>query len=350
MYNNFTKEDTIFCKGIALCMLLLVHLFYQHPEFGIFYRIRHITVVCVAMFLILSGYGLTISAIKEFSLKNFYIKRFTQIYLNYWFIWLCFVPLGFFLHKINLQNIYGSHILLKFLLNFLGLQIFFNFYGINMTWWFVSLIIGLYILFPLLKVLVFKFNHTFMIAAFLLSLIFRQIGFSATHPISLNFMILWSFPFILGIYCAKNNLLYCVKNAFSSHRIVKFIVYSFFIILLTYIKIRADLIMSIDGLIGFLFVLLFYEYFSIFNKFKKLMVFIGEHAFNIFLFHTFIYYYYFSNGIYSFNNPILIYLVLLAVCLLISLFLNLIKSSFGKIYKLLCVNIKNGEIIWKSFQ
>lgn len=219
MYNNFTKEDTIFCKGIALCMLLLVHLFYQHPEFGIFYRIRYITVVCVAMFLILSGYGLTISAIKEFSLKDFYIKRFTQIYSNYWFIWLCFIPLGFFIHKISLHSLYGTHILSKLLINFLGVQIFFNFYGVNATWWFVGLIIGLYLLFPILKKLIFKFNHIFLIVAFSLSLIFSATGFRTTHPISFNFLILWTFPFILGIYCAKNDIIFKAKNLFLNHKI-----------------------------------------------------------------------------------------------------------------------------------
>lgn len=47
---------------------------------------------------------------------------------------------------------------------------------------------------------------------------------------------------------------------------------------------------------------------------------------NIFLFHTFIYYYWFRDFIYSSRNPIIIYILLLAICLVISFTLEYIKK------------------------
>jgi len=46
------------CKGIALLLLLWHHLFYQHSEFGhLTYTLAVLSKVCVALFVILSGYG-----------------------------------------------------------------------------------------------------------------------------------------------------------------------------------------------------------------------------------------------------------------------------------------------------
>ena len=334
MLNNFTKQDTLFCKGIALCLLLFHHLFYLHPEYVFFHKFSYLASTCVAIFLILSGYGLMTSASSGFSLKGFLTKRFSKLYTTYWLIWLFFVPLGFFIHKFNLHSIYGTHIIQKLLLNFMGLQIFFNFYGINATWWFMSLIIALYLLFPLLKNLVLKFNHYFLIFVFLVTLLFRNVGYNGTTPVSFNFLILWIFPFVLGMYCAKNNAFIKTKEVLSTHKLVKFILYLSIMLLLVYIKVSAKLIMSIDGLIGFFVIMTSYEYFSVFSAVKKSMMVIGEHSFNIFLFHTFIYYYYFGHFIYSFKNPVLIFAVLLSICLTLSILLNFFKSALSKLITL----------------
>lgn len=61
--NNFvlTLHDTSVLKGIAICAMLWHHLFLLHPEYG--YVVFHLALlgkVCVAIFLLLSGYGLTI--------------------------------------------------------------------------------------------------------------------------------------------------------------------------------------------------------------------------------------------------------------------------------------------------
>ena len=59
---------------------------------------------------------------------------------------------------------------------------------------------------------------------------------------------------------------------------------------------------------------------------SRLLEFLGAHSMNIFLFHTYIYYMWFKDWIYSFYNPLLIFMVLLIVCIAISLFLEAVKK------------------------
>ena len=59
------------------------------------------------------------------------------------------------------------------------------------------------------------------------------------------------------------------------------------------------------------------------------LAFLGKHSYNIFLFHTFIYYYWFHDYIYWSKNPIMIPLTLLLVCILISMLIEWMKSKFG---------------------
>ncbi len=55
------------------------------------------------------------------------------------------------------------------------------------------------------------------------------------------------------------------------------------------------------------------------------LAFLGKHSMNIFLFHTFVYSYYFSDFIYSDPNPLIIYAKLLAVCLPLSMAIEWFK-------------------------
>ncbi|MDE5997964.1 MAG: acyltransferase family protein, partial [Muribaculaceae bacterium] len=106
-------------KGIALVLLLIHHLFYIQKgqyddvyigEYGIVNLLGIICKVCVAIFVFLSGYGLgtTISENMSISLRNFYVRRFTKLFLNYWFIWLLFVPSGILFFDRSIKDVYGS--------------------------------------------------------------------------------------------------------------------------------------------------------------------------------------------------------------------------------------------------
>lgn len=89
-----TLKDTNILKGVAIILLILHHcwctgkgyddiILYGHPLFqniGIFSKL------CVALFVFLSGYGLTAKAVKDGGLGNiwkFYRHRYMKLMLNY---------------------------------------------------------------------------------------------------------------------------------------------------------------------------------------------------------------------------------------------------------------------------
>ena len=62
------------------------------------------------------------------------------------------------------------------------------------------------------------------------------------------------------------------------------------------------------------------------NRLLTVMSFFGKHSMNIFLFHTFIFGYWFKDFIYSSRNPFIIFFLLLGICVIISLILEQIKK------------------------
>lgn len=334
MFNNFSKNNTNLLKGVAICLLLWHHLFFNYSmisfsEFNITGIIAYYGKVCVAIFIILSGYGLSESFNKkQISFIEFYKKSFTKLYVNYWIIWLIFVPVGVLLFDRTFKVAYGSHILFKFILNIFGLQKIIGIDGYNPTWWFMTLIIVLYFAFPLIKKLMNTRGNLMLIISFLL-LFVPTVKIGTSNPME-DFGV-WIFPFVLGIYCSNNNLFCKIANV-NINKSLKAMVYIIAILSIMLFRKYGIILTSvrIDGIFGLLIIMFSYEYISKIKYVKTGLEFIGIHSFNIFLFHTFLYFYYFKNLIYSLRNPIVIFFVLLFVCLLVSMAIETIKKSIAK--------------------
>lgn len=87
-----------------------------------------------------------------------------------------------------------------------------------------------------------------------------------------------------------------------------------------------------DSIIG-LFLILLYKSMQRFIKHYGGLEFLGKHSFNIFLFHTFIYYLYFPFLIYWSRNPIIIFISLLISSIVVSIGIEKLKNMIG-FYKL----------------
>jgi peptidoglycan/LPS O-acetylase OafA/YrhL len=350
--SSFTKDDTAFAKGIAILLLLNCHLFGNNPELGLVWNNINLTQqfsvfsgVCVAIFVILSGYGLNESIIKGVGLKKFYIKRFAYVYLNYWFIWLIFVPIGMIFFDRDINSVYGNHAIIKLIINFIGLQNIWGSPSYNETWWFMSLIIFLYLLFPFFKELILKYRHLFLIFSFCLLLI-KDIQFIAEN-VSIFFAVSYIFPFVLGIYMSETQFFSKIAKFGFGKIFIRLIIYFVALIFFAYVR-STSLGIRADGFIGLLIILIGYEISHKNTFINKYMIFAGNHSFNIFLFHTFIVYYYFQKFIYSLRSPILMFIVLLFLSLLLSFLIEKIKvwTKFTKIYKkLIELKVKDSIII-----
>lgn len=339
----FNLSATDASKGMALLLLLWHHLFYEHPEYGmVTYMVANLAKVCVSIFLILSGYGLTESIKnKRVGLIDFYKKRLIKLYLNYWFIAAIFVPIGIFFMDRSLIDVFGNYEYIKFAIQMSGLHMFTPVgHGYNITWWFVSLIIALYILFPLIYILVKKFGFWFIVFTFFILLLPGN---------DFGLLQKWIFPFVLGIYISQFDGYRFIMSWLGRITTVRLFLLVMLMICFTLFKKYVYSVTGVkfDWLFAIIIILFTTEMSTLSPIMRNMLQWIGVHSFNIFLFHTFIYYYYWKDITYFFYESILIFLTLLIISLAVSVSLEYIKKFFflDRLY-MYFINIKTRDRIF----
>ena len=308
-------------KGIAICLLLVHHLFYErnglYNDFPVHgrYLVQQIGVfsrLCVALFVFLSGYGLAVSH-KEQPIGKFYMRRFKKLFLNYWFIWIIFVGLSILVFHRSMYMVYGNHIAMRAGLDFLGILFDFGYYGYNPTWWFITCIISLYLLYPFLYKGLEKYPYLVFTAGVILPM------FSFLTPIVP--IAAYLLPFTMGMWMARRPAEEFTRIGYTELLVVLALL-AMFHNFSNNAKFIVETMMCAD-----IAVLAGKTEFG--PRFEKIFVELGKHSMNIFLFHTFIFYYWFTDYIYITRNPVLIFLELLAVCWLISVCLERLKQVTG---------------------
>lgn len=321
-----TKEDSNALKGFAILLVLFHHLFYNHPEISI--NIMGINVlnkaailgkVSVAIFIILSGFGLSESCKnKEIDLGKFYLTRLSNLYIRYWIIFIISLLAGTYIFNYSPSQVYGNQVQYKMFIEAIGFHMFSFGYGYNATWWFMTLIITLYLLFPILLVLTRTFKWIMLIFGY-------QFMMSETIINNAGWLSPYVSSFIVGIFLsvAISDELKGRLGKLLSSNFTAFIVLIALILLTAYQRFQyyfADV--YVDFIFG---TLILFAVWVIIRKIKwinKTFSVFGTYSFEIFLIHSFIYYYFFPKIIYGLKNPILMYLVLAAFSLLISVALH----------------------------
>ena len=309
-------------KGIALMLILWHHLFYEKPEAGwVVFQTALLAKVCVAIYVLLSGYGLAESAKKKkLEILSFYKKRAIKLYMNYWLIALIFIPIGTIFMGRSLESVFGENAYFGLFIQMTGIHMFTDVgYGYNATWWFISLIIVLYAIFPFVFSLAEKFKLWFL--AFCAAVLFVPI------PLIND----WIFPFAVGVYLSQTDGFIKLFGWLQKQGNVRFLILFSLTLFFAWYRQNGYLFDSVrtDTFFGIMLILWTTELILVSDTAKKLLEFIGIHSFNIFLFHTFIYYYYFADLIYAFKNPLLIFAFLLIVCLIISVVIEALKKRLS---------------------
>ncbi len=316
-------------KGAALLLLLWHHLFYQHSEYGYWvYLSALMSKVCVAMFVLISGYGLAQSVQeKPTSLWNFYKRRFTRIYLGYWYLALIFVPIAIFVFGRTLPSVFETQPYLKFFIQMTGYHMYFKdiWYGYNPTWWFISLILGLYWLFPFLFSVIQRYGWVALIPPFLFLLPSEN-----THlvlPILQDHL----FTFALGIFLSLNNGFGRISDYLKRAGGWRFLIVLAFVIATAILRKKMPVMNEIrmDPFFGLAIILFVFETTQAFKWLETGLAFLGQHLFNIFLFHTFLIFYFWPDFIYSIRQPLLIFLGVTVVCVMLSYLIERSKKWVG---------------------
>lgn len=333
-------------KGIALILLLIHHLFYVQEgryddiyiaSYGLVNVLGITCKVCVAVFVFLSGYGLGLSIPEsgKINIRQFYKRRFVKLFLNYWFIWLLFVPIGIIIFNRTFKYVCGEGGVIYGILDFLGLLYTIGRFGYNPTWWFYSCIILLYLVFPVITYVVFKWPHSIWL------LLLGSVAIVKLPLVYIEPIRYYLFPFIIGILVSNKFIIsklpppvYKFLEPFfvGSVRVSGIIVLLLLLITSCIIRLKIPYALLWDSFIALIIIFLYKSSKQLIKKDMGLK-FLGKHSFNIFLFHTFIYYYYFPFLIYWSRNPVIIFISLLLSSIAISLGIEKLKD-WMRFYKI----------------
>ncbi len=374
---KFSKDDTLAIKGVAILFLLQYHNFYPLDKFEnynvSFFPFKMETVIpftkfmkiCVAMFGFLSAYGLTLSLKKygeEYSLSGkqyseYLKKRLTKLMWGYWFVFifsslLCVVikPERFSVY-FEEEGIRGAVIgVFCIISDFLGLASVMNTPTLCGTWWYMSLAIFIVLIVPFIARL--NKNYGFLTITLLCIFIPRVIISKDVFTVGQdNNMIRWLFTAVLGVVFAQNDLLARMKafqqENIPNYKIIKLISATALLLICYftygYLNDKAsNFTYEIrDGLIPVFVIYYLYEFIIDIPVIRTVLIFLGKHSMNIFLFSSFIRGILFSDFTYSFVNWLRIDLVLLAASLLASIVIEIIKkySGYNKLLDLILEKI-----------
>jgi peptidoglycan/LPS O-acetylase OafA/YrhL len=328
----FDKRQTNIAKGVALLLLLWHHLFYNsqkyYSKFTSLFYFHNIPIecyiaifckVCVSIFLLLSGYG--IFKTFEIYLKNqneSYIKsslRFTKNHIikllaPYWFIYILFVPIGMLFGR-NFLEIYNYNPI-YFIADFTGLSyLLFEYnYMFNLTWWFMSIIIVYYLIFPIIyKIMDYSAELILLCSAFCLVLFVIIKGEQDSISVYIS-------NFILGMYFAKRNIFIKILVALNTR--MKQILFSFLFIFFMVIVVNFLGGIYFNSIFAVSIIIFSFLCLSKIKVISNILAELGKYSGLIFMFHTFIISYYFEKFTYSSKYSIIIFMVAVIVCYLIA--------------------------------
>lgn len=368
MKKIFSKNDTLAMKGIAILIMMQHHLFLSADRFKgyeiSFYPFPQQMVIdvslffkiCVGIYAFLSAYGLALS-FQKMELKDksfgktyadFCITRYIKLMWGFWFIFiLCMIASAiikpamfdkYFIAKGQFQLMPG---IWRMMLDFLGVAKLFHSPNMNGTWWYMSFAIIIVLLVPLVVKLNEKLGAILPVVFVLVipRLMMPYDEFNVGNDG--ESMIKWMFIAVLGVLFAKYDVLATLKskqitkNKYLS-KTIKFIILTVILLGTLYFRtqvyrakghdIRNYTYEITDGLIPLFFVYYCYEFIVDIPILKHVLRFFGKHSMNIFMSHTFIRVYFFSDFIYSWKHFLIVDFMMIASALLVSIGIDLLRK------------------------
>jgi len=339
---ELSKQQTDYTKGIAIAMMLCLHLFNREyrglfaPSFFVgnqplSYYISLFCDCCVWIYCFCSGYGLYITRQnKPATFVQTNRMRLLKLYLNYWVVLLLFaVVLGILLGKST--DYPGSW--LKFMYNFISLDS-----SYNGAWWFISSYALLVILAPIIFRLIEKLNNYFVLAG---AFVLYTFGYYARIKIpvisEIEFIqLLWHqvymlanaiFPFVLGAIAFRHKWYSKLMNGFGKWPFRNGILLLLIGLLIVAHTMVPSLFVAVFTGIAFIFL---FNAMQLNLVVERILQYLSTHSTNIWLVHLFLISSFAKTWSYAPQQPVLIYMWVLGWCLLISHGINLVYLPFQR--------------------
>jgi peptidoglycan/LPS O-acetylase OafA/YrhL len=275
-------------KGLAILAVIFSHIgYFLSKDTQYLFPLSVLGGMAVNLFLFLSGYGLTKSALQNhLTIKQFYQKRLKKLYLPLW-ISLIFI----FLLDLSIGKIYDWQVILS---SFLGWYPRADlFLDLNSPLWYLTLMIIYYLSFPLL------FNKKFptisAIALFSVPYLLLKFNIPLNKDLA-NLYRLHFLAFPLGVFLAsQQHYLFLVREKmklilyFSPiiKKIFLIIIFLLLIIIFSFTAINSDVGKDMKGeqLISLITMFTLIMMFLIKNFQFRLLNWLGQYSYEIYLLH-----------------------------------------------------------------
>lgn len=343
---EFDVKKTNMVKCIAIVLMLMHHLFGCATMFceqygtysGVFqwnsiYTFSLSAKICVGIYVFLTAYGITKSYNAKFGtidhitmkqMEEFSFNRYKKLAMNFLFVYLLAVMTSF-LREGGPAAVYAQEGwkrgIMYAVFDALGLANYFSSPSLNETWWYMSIAVFMVFFIPMM----IKLHKIFgcvcvVVAGFLFCLGITQTAFTK-----------YMFCIAVGIWCAEENILeklheWTVCRIRVLNSIVTIALWCLMFVFLVYLRQKTSFSYWIDAIIPIVCCEFCMELSELCPISEKIMGFVGNHSMNMFLIHTLIFEYYFTEFIYGFKNWVLVLLVLFVTSLLASMIIEAVKK------------------------
>ncbi len=339
----FSKKHSTITKGILIILMLAHHVF--SPDLLTLYGVKTLLhnpalvtqiitffKICVAGFSFISAFGIT-RALKNQNFRkpseglSVILKRLIKLEAA---VIIIYILSAFYMHFVMHRPIgvyYAeadmdvAHIILSICIDGLGLAAYMGIPSINVTWWYLSYAILLIAVMPLIYKAYEKYRYLLLPAACLTCLVIpgARVEFWCYLPTA-----------FLGCAFAYENWFERLQEWKRENKLIKAgkFLACLFLLYLSYLLSRYTALEFSYPLV-FVIPYMVYEFITAVPVLNFCLEFLGKYATDIFLIHTFIYYYFYPEFIYSFQESWKILPVLLGICLVVSILIELFKKYTG---------------------
>ena len=359
---KITKNETQIIKGVAIVLMLMHHLFlfdeciYHGGVKTLFPMINHslphyfgsFGKICVSLYFFLGGYGLYEVSKKK---KIDVLSRIKKLYIEYWKVFLIFVPIGFIFFSNQpiyteaeyISRIFSNFNIEEFIKNLIGVSSSYN----GVWWFFKSYIIAL-VSFPFIKKIINKKkNSTNLFICLATSIIItnvlpaigeiKELGYLNGNPLYNLFFIqagVYTSSFWLGMIMSEGDLLNKLNKKLKELNLFSFTKDLFVIMIITFFRTRVYG-ESFDLILVPFFILFSLDFILRFKSITAIFKLFGKHSTNMWLTHTF-----FSNY-YFFFVKIVMFPRYSIPCLILLVLFSLSASFFTNFVWKVIINIIN---------
>lgn len=338
--------DSNIIKAFAVVFLLMHHLFYTAEtytkynisdvyisnemllELGVFSK------VCLALFVFISGYGLNLSYKKTKDIRKKVADKILDLFIKFWFVFIIVAIISLVLPK----EISGEHNVLTVYFNYgvfpglyyvaldmLCLSTLFGTPSLNLTWWWMPTAFSIFVVVAIFREKVKTFGFSFYIFSVFALMISGLSNMSSMYLLP---------TLILGMLFSEFNYFDRLAQILRNNNILIVFVSCIFVCCIYTGRRIIPGIVLYDSLFPIPICFIVKCVFEKIPYIKNFLNSVGRLSMYIFLTHTFIKSYWFPKFIYSWKDPIIIFVVLFILTYIVSFLIDFLYGTINRKYNI----------------